>query len=238
MTSSQSEASLESCLESLTSNLPSHAFGNQGPETGPDIFMTDDDTAQRQALHSQWKHATLLLCISHSMQATWRWLLDSKHSLSKDDRQHLMKIMQDLVFAKQQEEFQEIVQLLPSDTILQKYPVYQEYLKKAIDRKKEWALCYRSELRTRGNNTDNYTESMIFVFKCVVLRRMKAYNLIELFHFITEDLEMYFQRKLLSLAFGKREFQLLAGAGFCVFIGLGCEIGKGNRAGYGISIPA
>ena len=24
------------------------------------------------------------------------------------------------------------------------------------------------------------------------------------------------------------------GAGFRVFIGLGCEIGKGNRAGYGI----
>ena len=44
---------------------------------------------------------------------------------------------------------------------------------------------------------------MIFVFKCVVLRRMRAYNLIELFRFITEDLEMYFQRKLLSLAFGK-----------------------------------
>ena len=32
---------------------------------------------------------------------------------------------------------------------------------------------------------------------------MRVYNLIELFKFITEDLEMYFQRKLLSLAFGK-----------------------------------
>ena len=37
---------------------------------------------------------------------------------------------------------------------------------------------------------------------------------------------------------GKWEFRLLVGAGFRVFIGLGCEIGKGNRAGYGISIPA
>ena len=98
--------------------------------------MTDDDTAQRKALQSQWKHATLLLCIFHFMQATWRWLLDSKHSIAKDDRKHLMTIMQDLVFAKQQEGFQEIVQLLPSDSILQKNPVYQEYLKKAIDRKK------------------------------------------------------------------------------------------------------
>ena len=44
---------------------------------------------------------------------------------------------------------------------------------------------------------------MIFVFKCAVLRKMRAYNLIELFKFITEDLEMSFQRKRLSLAFGK-----------------------------------
>ena len=37
---------------------------------------------------------------------------------------------------------------------------------------------------------------------------------------------------------GKREFQLLVGAWFRVFIGLGRGIGKGNRAGYGISISA
>ena len=34
----------------------------------------------------------------------------------------------------------------------------------------------------------------------------------------------------------KREFQLRKGAGLRLFIGLECEIGKGNRAGYGISI--
>ena len=35
---------------------------------------------------------------------------------------------------------------------------------------------------------------------------------------------------------GKWELQLRAGAGFRVFIGLGCRIRKGNRAGYGVSI--
>ena len=34
----------------------------------------------------------------------------------------------------------------------------------------------------------------------------------------------------------RRKFQLGVGVGFHVFIGLGCKIGKGNRAGYGISI--
>ena len=101
----------------------------------------------------------------------------------KDDRQHLMSIIQHLVFARETKEFDEIVQLLPFDTILQKYPVYKEYLQKAINRKKEWAPSHRTDLRTRGNNTDKYTKSMIFVFKCVLLGRTKAYNLIELFKF-------------------------------------------------------
>ena len=35
---------------------------------------------------------------------------------------------------------------------------------------------------------------------------------------------------------GKRELQIRAEAGFRVFMGLGCEIRKGNRAGCGISI--
>ena len=35
---------------------------------------------------------------------------------------------------------------------------------------------------------------------------------------------------------GKREFQLRAGAGFCVFKELGCENRKGQVAGYGIWI--
>ena len=37
---------------------------------------------------------------------------------------------------------------------------------------------------------------------------------------------------------GKRELQIRAGAGFCVFMGLGCEIRMGKRVGYGISILA
>ena len=38
---------------------PSGAFGGKGPQNGPDIFMTDDNTAQRQALQTDWKQATL-----------------------------------------------------------------------------------------------------------------------------------------------------------------------------------
>ena len=71
VTSSQSQSSLEYCLTKVKSVLPKDAFGGKGPQNGPAIFMTDDDTAQRQALQTHWKQATLLLCIFHSLQATW-----------------------------------------------------------------------------------------------------------------------------------------------------------------------
>ena len=81
----------------------------------------------------------------------------------------------------------------------------KDYEKRSLKGQQEWALCHCKNLITRGNNSDNYmyTESMINIFKSVVLQRKRASNFIELFKFITEDLQMYFQRKLFALAFGK-----------------------------------
>ena len=112
---------------------------------------------------------------------------------------------QKLVFSTSEEEFLSAAEGALTDKITVKYPNYQESLKRSLKRQQEWALCHRKNLITRGNNTDNYTESMINIFKSAILHRMRAYNLIELFKFITEELEMYFQRKLLALAFGKTQ---------------------------------
>jgi hypothetical protein len=203
ITSSQSEATLKSCLHNVVSVLPQHAFGGKGAASGPSIFLTDDDSAQRNALRAYWHSSVLLLCIFHFLQAVWRWLLDSTNSIDKDDRQRLMSLCQGLVFADTVEKFNANETLMQSDKTVLKYTNFCNYIKNALERKEQWALCFRKGLLTRGHNTDNFTESMIFVFKCVILKRIRAYNLLELVKFITEDLEMYFQRKLLALSFGK-----------------------------------
>ena len=205
ITSGQSQKVTKQCLEKLQNVLPPHAFGGRGPKAGPRIFMTDDDSGQRGALSDIWKDALLLLCTFHFLQAVWRWLFNSNNNINKEDRQHLMGHFQKLVFSTSEEEFLSAAEGALTDKITVKYPNYQEYLKRSLKRQQEWALCHRKNLITRGNNTDNYTESMINIFKSVILQRMRAYNLIELFKFITEDLEMYFQRKLLALAFGKTQ---------------------------------
>ncbi|KAL9978127.1 hypothetical protein ACROYT_G015612 [Oculina patagonica] len=205
ITSGQSQYVTNQCLEKLQNVLPPHAFGGRGPKTGPQIFMTDDDSGQRGALSDTWKDSLLLLCTFHFLQAVWRWLFNSNNNISKEDRQHPMGHFQKLVFAASQKELKSAAEAALTDKLTLKYSNYQEYLKKSLKRQEEWALCHRQKLITRGNNTDNYTESMINIFKSVILHRMRAYNLIELFKFITEDLEMYFQRQLLALAFGKTQ---------------------------------
>ena len=121
-----------------------------------------------------------------------------------------MSYMQNMVFAESEDEFENIYLKLTMDKVAIGYPNFLEHIKNCYARQEEWSLCHRKDLQTRGNNTDNYTESLIFVFKCTILHRIRAYNLLELFKFITDDLEKHFQRKLLALAFGKpQNFHIL-----------------------------
>ena len=63
--------------------------------------------------------------------------------------------------------------------------------------RREWATCYRMHLLVRGNQTNNYAEAGIEIMKDLVFSR-KSYN--QMFAFITECLELYYTRKLLSVA--------------------------------------
>ena len=53
----------------------------------------------------------------------------------------------------------------------------------------------------RGINTNNYDESGIRILKDIVFKRVKAYNLMQLFNFITVTFEMYYKRRLLAIAY-------------------------------------
>lgn len=128
--------------------------------------------------------------------------------MNNDDRQHLMSHFQKLVYSETEKEFLSAAKIALNDKFNVKYPISHEYLKRLLKQHREWAPCCRRNLLTRENNTDNYTESMINIFKSVILHRMRAYNLIELFKFITEDLEMHFQRKLHALLLAKHRISI------------------------------
>lgn len=49
----------------------------------PTLILTDNDLKERNPLHKQFPHSTLLLCQFHVLKAIWAWMLDSKHQIKK-----------------------------------------------------------------------------------------------------------------------------------------------------------
>ncbi|GFQ88865.1 SWIM-type domain-containing protein [Trichonephila clavata] len=71
-----STASCETSSSTITIMLSAtKCFGGQDH---PDIFMSDDSSAEKGALAAVWPEAKQLLCHFHVAQAEWRWLFFSQ----------------------------------------------------------------------------------------------------------------------------------------------------------------
>lgn len=71
-------------------------------------------------------------------------------------------------------------------------------------RRSEWCLSYRHDAITRGNDTNNYCEASIRIFKDVVLQRCKVFNACALVDFIANTFEEYHKRRLLEFSNSRR----------------------------------
>jgi len=196
--SDESASTVKDGLSQMLTILPKNAFYNAAD--GPSIIMTDDSESQRQALAATWPKATMLLCTFHVLQSFWTWLHDGKNKIHKEHRQVLMSKMKELVYAKTEQTLNSKYKDLSSDSTVKLYPKFLEHIKNYWSKRQRWALCFRTTLMTRGNNTNNYAEAGIKVLKEQVFSRIKAYNLIEMVTFVADVMETYYQRRLLHLA--------------------------------------
>ena len=71
ITSDEQEETIRQGLELLKEVLPEHSFYGRGVARGPGITMTDDSSAERNALHNVWPEICLLLCVFHFLQRRW-----------------------------------------------------------------------------------------------------------------------------------------------------------------------
>ena len=188
-------------LELLGEVLPKEAFNGKGVEHGPSIVMTDDSSTERAAIHSFWPDAILLLCTFHFLQRKWTWLYDAKNRIAKADRIVLITKVKELVYAKTEDQLNRKYAHFHEAPEVCKYPHFALHIKKAVwPRRTEWAHCFRQSSFVQGNHTNNYAEAGMRILKELVFSRVKAYNLVQMFHFITETMERYYQSKLLSVA--------------------------------------
>ena len=201
ITSGESTATVKDGLLMLQGMLlSSKAFGGEGNISGPKTIVTDDSTAEREGIQQVWPHSQLYLCIFHLLQSVWRWLLSRKNNINSDDRQYLMKLFRKVVYSENEETFEKSYVQLLNDDIALKYSNFLSYISSYYARKKEWGICYRNRLLARGNYTNNYAEAGIKILKDVVFKRTKAYNLVQLFDYMTVTFEIYYERRLLAVA--------------------------------------
>ena len=80
-----------------------------------------------------------------------------------------------------------------------KYPHFLEHLKSLWIKKESWAHYYREKLLIQGNHTNNYTEAGIKILKELVFSQVKAYNLVQMFTFIYDIIDVYYQKKLIAI---------------------------------------
>jgi len=162
--------------------------------------MTDDSSAERNAIHSVWPEICLLLCAFHFLQRRWTWLHDGENRIANQHRQILINKVKQLVYADTQQQLKQRYTEFQSCEVVKQYPRFLAHMQGLWERRKEWAICYRKHLLTRGNQTNNYAEAGIRILKELVFSRVKVYNLVQMFSFVTECLELYYIRSLLSVA--------------------------------------
>ena len=212
ITSDETTDTLVKAFSLYKEALPTDAFFGKGL-SGPAVFMTDNCSELRDALHIVWPEAILLLCLFHILQQVWRWLCDSKNSIKHEDRQTLMHSFKTLAYEPCSDEFetkfnQAIAQYDENsddeddENFVSRYPQFVAYLKNVCELKTSWALCHRSNLMLRGHNTNNTAESQFLVMKDKILLRIKEYNAVALFEKIAIDLSDHYMDKLLSVSSG------------------------------------
>lgn len=200
ISSDETESTIHRGLELMAEVLPDNAFHGRGVAKGPCVVMTDDSHTEREAIHKYWPTAILLLCTFHFLQRRWTWLHDGKNHILKTDQSTLIGKVKELVYTKAEQELERNYCKFLQTPVVKKYPKFSSHMQSLWPRRKEWAHCYRRTTLIRGNHTNNYAEAGMRIMKELIFSRVKAYNLVQMFHFVTETMERYYQSKLLSVA--------------------------------------
>ena len=200
--SDESSSTISAGLNLLKSVMPSGAFYGQGSELGPECILIDEQAAQCEALRQVWPGMRQLLCLFHYLQRWWRWLWEKKQDIDLEDRKDIMQLVRKLVYASSPLELSEIYHDIINSpaSLVSLYPNVEERLREMRQKEQEWALIHRSDLTTRGKHTNNYSEASMRILKDRVFERTRAYNVVQMFHYLSTTLELYFEKRLLDIA--------------------------------------
>ena len=202
ISSCETEKIITAGLQLLNEILPTNSFGGAG-KSGPASFLTDDSTAQQNSLKKVYPKANIWLCSFHVLQAVWRWLWNSQHQINQDDRRDLYNLFKRILASNDEEDLHRNISAFHNNPAVHKYQNFVQHINKYLSRKENWCLCFRSN--SKGNNTNNIVESAVRVLKDKILNRSRAFNVQQLFYYLTETLPEYYSQKILEVISGRTQ---------------------------------
>ena len=227
ITSDEKTETLISTFQMLKDVLLHGAFFNRGRETGLQMIMTDNCSELRDALATTWSGCKRFLCVFHILQQVWRWFHEKDHGIAKWDRPSMLSLFKKIVYAEDVSDVDVFYEELTNSVYGERYPNFVEYVSMVFEIREDWALPYRKSYLTRGSHANNSAEAQFQIFKDLLLQRIKEYNN-ALFDKFANDMEEYYQNKLLLVASGTFD-----GYHSCRFKGKG----KKNGEHVGFSCP-
>ncbi len=184
--------------------------------------MTDDSSMKCNALKLCWSQGIRLLCTFHILQAFWRWLYDSKHCINKEDRTTIMEKMKQIFYVSSISEMEMHYNEFKQGFYCS-YPLLKKHFELLWRCHHFWAHSFHSELLIHGNHTNNYVEQSFCTLKDIIFSRylfkisiiyslfnywnlyqicrMQAYNLVQVFQFVTANMKRFYKWRLLSFSY-------------------------------------
>jgi len=206
ITNTEQQLVFEAALRDLVECFPVESFFGQG---FPSVFLTDNDLKEREPLQHLFPQSRLLLCQFHMLKAVWAWLCDSKHGVSRDDRQEVYMAFKSALYAPTEQELCEKFHTLTELTAFDDSERCAQYFELLWSSKEDWAFAYRTGLPLRGSNTMNYIEVAFRILKDCFFDRVMAFTLPQLVDFIVTRYEAYMEKRLLDFSSGHYSKALL-----------------------------
>ncbi|KAL1246499.1 hypothetical protein QQF64_034633 [Cirrhinus molitorella] len=85
------------------------------------------------------------------------------------DRQTLFSVVKDMLYAREMSKLELLYQQALTIPLNNRNRKFQTYLQTLYSRRESWALSYRGDLPTCGNQTNNYVEVAMRVLKDKIL---------------------------------------------------------------------
>jgi hypothetical protein len=210
ITAGQTEDDYSEGLALLDSALDDYGKGGQGlvkwggrGGQGPEFLMVDNSDAEINSCKGYWPQATVELCSFHTLKAAWRNVDSAKHKLGPQDKVTVYQAFKTLVNETDRFKFQTDWDRFRDELILANHGGLNAYFTRVYCGKEAmWALGYRS-WKTRMNDTNNVSERAVQTIKQEVLRRLRAYNLIELVDVFASEVDEIYEGRLLRFSFGR-----------------------------------